>query len=346
MIAEGIIKKYYLPVIFALVIILFISDVLTGSILIPFKSIIQLSTGNTSENKIWYKIITDFRIPKAITAVLAGMALSVSGLQMQTIFRNPLAGPYVLGISAGASLGVALVILGLSPLFGNVVNINPVSNWIQVVAAWTGSAFVLVLILYASIRIRDVMTILILGVLFGSAISALINIMQYFSHQSMLKAFIVWSMGSLGNVTRGHLKVLSISVCAGLLLSFFSVKMLNVMLLGETYARSMGLNIKRSRILIFASTSILAGSITAFCGPIGFIGIAVPHITRLFLKTSDHRLLLPAVMLTGAAIMLLSDILTQLPGTDYILPINSVTALIGIPVVVWLIIRRHGTTRV
>lgn len=336
---EGSIKKIYLPVIFVLVIILFISDILTGSVFIPFKSIIQWISGNIVENPIWHKIITDFRIPKAITAVLAGMALSVSGLQMQTIFRNPLAGPYVLGISAGASLGVAIVILGLSPLFGN-TNINPVSNWIQIIAAWTGAAFVLVLILYASLRIRDVMTILILGVLFGSAISALISILQYFSHQSMLKAFVVWSMGSLGHVTRSQLNILFISVVAGLLLAVFSVKMLNAILLGETYARSMGLNIKLSRILIFASTSILAGSITAFCGPIGFIGIAVPHITRLFLRTADHRLLLPSVMLTGAAIMLFSDLLSQLPGSDYILPINSITALIGIPVVVWLIIKK------
>ncbi len=341
MIVAGNIRKLYLPVIILLVIFLFISDILTGSVYIPFNSVIQLISGKSADNPIWHKIITDFRVPKAMTAVLAGMALSVSGLQMQTIFRNPLAGPYVLGISAGASLGVAIVMLGLSPFFGH-VNIGPISNWIQIVAAWTGSAFVLILILYASLRIRNVMTILILGVLFGSAISAVISILQYFSHQTMLKAFVIWSMGSLGHVTRSQLDVLAISVLVGLLLSVISVKMLNAMLLGETYALSMGLNLKLSRVLIFASTSILAGSITAFCGPIGFIGIAVPHITRLFLRTADHRLLLPSVMFTGAAIMLLSDLLSQLPGSDYILPVNSITALIGIPVVVWLILKRNG----
>jgi len=345
MTAKGIIKRLYLPVSLVLVIFFFIMDILTGPVLIPVKNVIQVISGHNQDNTIWYKIITDFRLPKALTAVLAGAALSVSGLQMQTIFRNPLAGPYVLGISSGASLGVALVILGFSPLFAY-GNINPISNWIQIIAAWIGSALVLVLILYAAIRIRDVMTILILGVLFGSAISAFISILQYFSHQSMLKAFVIWSMGSLGNVTRSQLKVLFIAVTTGLLLSVLSVKMLNAMLLGETYARSMGLNIKLSRVLIFASTSILAGSITAFCGPIGFIGIAVPHITRLMLRSADHRLLLPAVMLTGSAIMLISDILSQLPGSDYILPVNSVTALIGIPVVVWLILKKQSTIQV
>jgi iron complex transport system permease protein len=345
MIAEGIIKRIYLPFSITLVIILFILDVLTGPVSIPLKSIIQIIAGHNTDNIIWYKIITDFRVPKALTAVLTGIALSVSGLQMQTIFRNPLAGPYVLGISSGASLGVAVVILGLSPLFAHGY-ISPVHNWIQIIAAWIGSAFVLILILYAAVRLRDVMTILILGVLFGSAISALISVLEYFSHQTMLKTFVIWSMGSLGNVTRSQLRVLVIAISAGFLLSVLSIKMLNAMLIGETYAKSMGLNIKLSRVLIFASTSILAGSITAFCGPIGFIGIAVPHITRLIIRSADHRLLLPAVMLTGAAIMLISDMLSQLPGTDYILPINSVTALIGIPVVVWLILKKHDTLHI
>jgi len=273
------------------------------------------------------------------------MALSVSGLQMQTIFRNPLAGPYVLGISSGASLGVALVILGFPPLFAQ-GNINPLSIWVQIMAAWIGAAAVLLLIMAISFRVRDIMTILILGVLFGSATSAIVSILQYFSHQEQLKAFVVWSMGNLGNVTRGQLTVMSFTILAGLIMAVFSGKMLNVMLLGESYAKSMGLNIMLSRIIVFISTSILAGTVTAFCGPIGFIGIAVPHITRILFKSADHRLLIPAVIMTGGILLLLSDILSQLPGGERTLPVNSVTALIGIPVVIWVIFRNQKITSI
>ncbi|MBN2761995.1 MAG: iron ABC transporter permease, partial [Bacteroidales bacterium] len=258
---------------------------------------------------------------------------------------NPLAGPYVLGISSGASLGVALVILGFPVLFAQ-GNINPLSIWVQIMASWIGSALVLLLIMTVSLRVRDIMTILILGVLFGSATSAVVSILQYFSHQTQLKAFVVWSMGNLGNVTKGQLAVMSVTTIAGLVISFFSGKMLNVLQLGESYARSMGMNITFSRMVVFISTSILAGTVTAFCGPVGFIGIAVPHITRALFKSADHRLLIPAVILTGAMIMLLSDILTQLPGSDSTLPVNSVTALIGIPIVIWVIFRNKKITPV
>ena len=327
-------------VLLCLTLLLFILDILIGPVTIPLKDILEIAVTGETTNPVWKTIVIDFRLPKALTAILAGMALSVSGLQMQTIFRNPLAGPYVLGISSGASLGVALVILGFSPLFAQ-GNINPLSIWVQIIAAWIGAALVLILIMAVSLRVRDIMTILILGVLFGGATSAIVSILQYFSHQSQLKAFVVWSMGNLGNVTKDQLAVLSVTVIAGLILAFFCGKMLNILLLGESYAKSMGLNILFSRTAVFISTSILAGSVTAFCGPIGFIGIAVPHITRVLFKSSDHRLLIPAVILTGGIVMLLSDILSQLPGSESTLPVNSVTALIGIPVVIWIIFRNQ-----
>ena len=331
-------KFILFPVMACLILFLFMLDILTGPVPIPLKEILHVLFAGDTSNPVWRTIVSDFRIPKALTAVLAGAALSVSGLQMQTVFRNPLAGPYVLGISSGASLGVAIVVMGFYPLFVQ-GSINPLSVWVQIVAAWIGAAAVMVLIMAVSLRVRDIMTILILGVLFGSAATALVNILQYFSHQSQLKAFMVWSMGSLGSVTKEQLAILAVTVIAGLLLAIFSGKMLNVLLLGESYAKSMGLNLLFSRVVIFISTSILTGSITAFCGPIGFIGIAVPHLTRMIFKSSDHRLLIPAVILAGGIVMLLSDILSQIPGSDTVLPINSVTALIGIPIVIWIVFR-------
>ena len=321
-----------------LLFVVFILDLFTGSVKIPFREVLTSLISGKNDNQIWAAIIYNFRLPKAITAVLAGAALSVSGLQMQTIFRNPLAGPYVLGISSGASLGVAILVLGFSSFLTN-HSIHYFGNWTQIVAAWTGSALVLFLILAVSLKVRDIMTILILGILFGSATSAIVSIFQYFSHQSMLKAFVIWSMGSLGNLSRAQLNILIPCIIAGLLLSFLFSKILNALLLGETYARSLGINIQFSRIMLFISTSVLAGSITAFCGPIGFIGIAVPHIVRILFRSANHYYLIPGTILAGGIILLLSDIIAQLPGTDSTLPINSVTALLGIPIVIWIIIR-------
>lgn len=284
-------------------------------------------------------IILNFRIPKVITAVLAGAALSVSGLQMQTIFRNPLAGPYVLGISAGASLGVAILVLGLSSM--GALTIFAMDNWIIALAAWLGSGLILILILIVSFRVKDIMTILILGILFGSATSAVVTILQYFSHETYLKAFVVWTMGSLGGVTKAQLNVLIPGIIAGLTISFLSSKLLNVMLTGENYARSMGVNILLTRFLVFISTSMLAGSVTAFCGPIGFIGIAVPHLARFIFKSANHFVLIPATAIIGSVILIISDILSQLPGFERILPINSITALLGIPIIIWIIIKNR-----
>jgi iron complex transport system permease protein len=279
-----------------------------------------------------------FRIPKAITAMLAGIALSVSGLQMQTVFRNPMAGPYVLGISSGASLGVAFVILGFSSAIpaGSIAGMG---NWLVIFAACLGAGAVMILIMFLAIRVKDILTVLILGIMIAGGISAIVTILQYFTSETMLRAYVIWTMGSLGNLTPEQLKILFLTITLGIVISLATIKMLNALLLGETYAASIGVDIRMARGLVFLSTSILAGSITAFCGPIGFVGIAVPHIARMLFKTSDHRILLPATILAGAVIMLLSDIVSQLPGSDRVLPVNSVTSLIGIPVVVWVILK-------
>ncbi len=315
-------------------------DLLLGSVHIPVKNILQaLYTGNSGKEE-WNLIILNFRLPKAITALLAGVALSVSGLQMQTMFRNPLAGPDVLGISAGASLGVAIVVLGFSTFLGVAIE-GLVANWLIVIAAWAGAGLVLFLIFIVSLRISNIMTILILGILIGGISIAAVSIMQYFSNEVLLKSFLIWSMGSLSNVSGLHLWVLAPSIALGLFISIVTIKMLNLMLLGENYARSMGLNIRMTRLLIFLSTCILAGSITAFCGPISFVGIAVPHVCRMIFKTSDQKILLFACMMVGACLLFISDMLSQLPGNGVILPLNSVTSLLGIPVVIWIIFRNQ-----
>jgi len=331
----------YLLVLAGITLILGFLDILLGSVHIPFSSIMDMISGQFTGPGEWRTIVLEFRLPRAITALLAGAALSVSGLQMQTIFRNPLAGPYVLGISSGASLGVALLVLGFSSF---IMTNKMLGNWALVIAATLGSGMLLVLLIMVSLRIRNVMTILILGILFGSIATAIVAILQYFSTESLLKSFIMWTMGSLGNITMMQLRVFSITIVFGLIMAFFSIKLLNGMLLGEDYVRTMGLNPIMIRTVIFTSTSILAGGVTAFCGPIGFLGIVVPHLARMVFNTSDHKILIPASFLIGSSFLLLSDLVSQLPGTDRILPINSVTALFGIPIIVWIIIRRKEIT--
>jgi iron complex transport system permease protein len=323
-----------------LLLLLFIADVITGSVNIPVKDVFITLFSGASMKPEWETILFDFRLPKAFTAIIAGTALSVSGLEMQTYFRNPLAGPFVLGISAGASLGVAILVMGVSLVTGSVF-ISMMSQWSLAIASWAGSGLVLLLILVVSLRIKDNTTILILGILFGSITLAIVSLLQYSGSESEVKAFVVWTLGSLGNVTGLQLRVMIISTVAGLLISLSALKGLNVLLLGEQYAITMGVNVTFIRIMIFLSTSILAGTVTAFCGPIGFIGIAVPHITRMIFRSTDHRILLPGTILTGSSIMLISDIISQLPGSDQILPVNSVTAIIGIPVVIWIILKKQ-----
>jgi len=306
-------------------------DIRLGSISITFADMLAHISGKASLSDQQVLILTKFRLPRIATALMAGAALPVCGLQMQTLFRNPLAGPYVLGISSGASFGAALVVLGAGAT-------GLVATWSLAIAAWIGAGTVMLLLLFVSYRIKDVMTILILGIMFSSGLAAIISIMQYFSQASALKSFVIWSMGSLGNVTGAQLTIMAWAILPLLMLTLGYSKVLNGLMLGEEYAISMGVRIQRTRLVIFATTSIMAGTITAFCGPIGFIGIAVPHMTRFLLNRSDHRILIPASMLTGMVVMVFSDIVSRLPGTEQILPINAVTSLIGIPVVIWLVV--------
>ena len=313
-----------------LTLLLFSLDLAVGSTSIPLLQVWAALTGGDCPPAV-ARIVVNIRLMKAIVALLAGAAVSVSGLQMQTLFRNPLAGPYVLGISSGASLGVALFLLG-APLFGMSAAVSSLG---LAGAAWIGSAAVLLTVGALASRIKDIMVILILGMMFSSGISAVVQILQYLSRDESLKAFVIWTMGSLGDVTISQLWILLPAVAAGLLLAVITIKPLNLLLFGEEYARTMGLNIKRSRTLLFLSTTLLAGTVTAFCGPIGFIGLAMPHVTRMLSHTSDHRILVPGTVLTGAVVLLLCDIVSKL----LTLPINSITALLGIPVVILVVLK-------
>lgn len=292
-----------------------------------------------SNNSTWDYIILNFRIPKAITAVLVGIGLSVSGLLMQTLFRNPLAGPYVLGLSSGSSLGVAFILLGSSFLPASVNGLFA-SNFSIVLASCMGSLVVLGFILMAIKKLRDTSMVLIVGLMFSSFSGAIINVLSYFSNAEQLQKYTFWSMGSIGNLTLSQLVILGICVFIGLVISMLSIKSLDAMLLGENYAKSIGVNISKSRLWIIIATAIFAGSITAFAGPIAFVGLAVPHIAKLILQTSSHKTVFVATLLLGAIIMLLCDLISQLPGANFTLPINAVTSMIGAPMVIWLISKR------
>ena len=320
-----------------LTVVLFTADLLVGSVAVAPADIWAALTGGDCDPAI-RDIILRIRLLKAVTALLAGAALAASGLQMQTLFRNPLAGPYVLGISSGAGLGVALFLLG-APLLG--VSAHSFVQSLGIAgAAWLGAALVLLVVMAVSRRIKDIMVILILGMMFGSGISSVVEILQYLSSEAALKSFVIWTMGSLGDVTFNQLAVLVPSIIAGLLLAVVTIKPLNLLLFGEEYAVTMGLNIRRSRGLLFLSTTLLAGTVTAFCGPIGFIGLAMPHVTRMLFRNSDHRVLVPGTVLSGAAVLLLCDLVSKM----FTLPINAITALLGIPIVVWVVLRNKSVT--
>lgn len=319
----------------AAVAVLFAADIAVGSVSIPIRDVWAALTGGECDPTT-ARIIRDIRLMKAVVALVAGAALAVSGLQMQTLFRNPLAGPYVLGVSSGASLGVALFILG-APMAGLTGH-----AWLSSLgvagAAWIGAAATLALVAAISTRIKDIMVILILGIMISSGVSAIVQILQYLSAEEALKSFVVWTMGSLGDVTATQLALLLPAVAAGAALGIAAIKSLNMLLLGENYARSMGLDLRRSRSIILLSTTLLAGTVTAFCGPIGFIGLAMPHVARVIFRNADHRTLMPAAALTGAASLLLCDMVAKLLA----LPVNSITALLGIPVVVWVVVRNRN----
>ena len=296
--------------------------------------------GNSIDNENWMYIIQNYRLPKAITAIIVGSGLGVSGLLMQTLFRNPLAGPFVLGISSGASLGVAFAIMGATFFTGSIA-LALTSKWSIVLAASLGSFLVLLLVTLVSVKVRDTMAILIIGLMFASITAAIVSVLAYFATAEQLQQYIFWGFGSLGNLSWNEVFILFVVCFLGILLSVFTIKALNTLLLGENYAKSLGLNINRSRLLIILATSLLAGTITAFAGPIAFVGLAIPHMTRQIFNTANHKVLIPAVFIFGAIVMLICDSIAQLPTSDYTLPINAITSLIGAPVVIWLLVRKR-----
>jgi iron complex transport system permease protein len=322
-------------------VVVFLLNIGFGQVAIPLKEILKSLAGIETNNATLEYIILNFRLPKAITAILVGIGLSISGLLMQTLFRNPLAGPYVLGLSSGSSLGVAFIIMGASFLPVFLADLF-LSNFGIVLASILGSIFVLFLVFIVSKKLKDTMSILIVGLMFSSFTGAIVSVLSYFSSAEQLQKFTFWSMGNLGNLSWIQISILSISIAIGLFLSLFSIKSLDAFLLGENYAKSLGIDIKKQRNLIFIATGILAGSITAFVGPIAFVGLAVPHISKLVFQTSNHKILFLSTILFGAVIMLLCDTISQLPGLDFTLPINAITSILVAPIVIWLLVRKRG----
>lgn len=306
---------------------------------IPFKATLKAVLGGELANDSWRYIVWNYRIPKAFSAILIGSGLALSGLLMQTLFRNPLAGPFVLGISSGASLGAALLIMG-STLFSSLFSYSLINDISMAVAASIGSFLVLLVVVIVSYRIKDTMALLIIGLMFGSITAALVSVLSYFTDAEKLQQYIYWSFGSVGNLSWPQLLLLLAIILIGVFLSVFSIKSLNALLLGENYAKSLGVNMKRSRYMIIIATGLLAGGITAFAGPIAFIGLAVPHLTRQIFNTTDHKVLVPAVLVYGAILMLVCDTIAQLPTSANVLPINAITSIVGAPVVIWLLVRK------
>ena len=335
-------KKYKVILIILLLVVVITGflNLSSGSVYIPFDEVIAALFGGNVSNDNWAYIVLEYRLPKVFTAILTGSGLAVSGLLMQTLFRNPLAGPYVLGLSSGASLGVALIIMGAS-LFGGTFAYILLSKWSIVIASSIGSLLVLLAVLLASAKLRDTMAILIIGLMFASLTAAVVSVLAYFSPASQLQQYIFWSFGSLGNLSWEEVLILSMFWFTGIILAITCIKNLNTLLLGEQYARSLGVKIGTNRFIIILATSLLAGSITAFAGPIAFVGLAVPHLIKQVIPVNDHRILLPAVILGGAILMLVCDIAAQMPGSEYTLPINAITSLIGAPVVIWLLVRKR-----
>ncbi len=319
---------------------LFLANISLGAVSIPLAEVFETLTGGNASKPAWDYIILNYRFPKAVTAVLVGMGLSVSGLLMQTLFRNPLAGPDVLGLSSGASLGVAFVILGSGVLPG-VLSGFFLSPYGVVIAATLGSFLVLMAILIVAQRLRDTMAILIIGLMFSSFTGAIVGVLTYFSTAEQLQKYTFWALGSLGNLPWNTIIILGVSVFSGLILSAACIKPLDALLLGERYAKSLGINFKRTRFTIILAASLLTGCVTAFAGPIAFIGLVVPHIAKLAFRTSSHYILFWGTMVSGAIILLLCDTLTQLPGSENVLPVNAITSIIGAPIVIWLLMRKQ-----
>jgi iron complex transport system permease protein len=331
--------KFSFAIFFLLLLVLFVLNISLGSVDIPLKSVFESLWSQNAEKETWNYIILNYRLPKALTAILVGCGLAISGLLMQTLFRNPLAGPYVLGISSGASLGVAILILG-SSILGGSLSVLGQSQLLISIAASLGSFLVLSAVMIVSKQVKNTMSILIIGLMFSSITSAIISILAYFSSAENLQQYMFWGFGSLGNLTWKELAIfLTVFILASVMI-LPVIKPLNSLLLGENYAKSIGINIQRTKNLILIATSLFTGVITAFAGPIAFIGLAAPHMTKLILNTSNHKLLLPASALLGANIMLISDTIAQMPNSQYTLPINAITTIFGAPIVIWLLVRK------
>ena len=332
-------KAYFILLILVLL-VCFMVNISLGSVSIPLQETLNAVLGKPTEVDSWSYIIWNYRIPKAFTAILVGSGLALSGLLMQTMFRNPLAGPFVLGISSGASLGAALLILG-SSLFSGIFSFSMVNDISLALAASLGSFLVLLAVMVVAYKVKDTMALLIIGLMFGSITSAVVSVLSYFSTAEKLQQYIYWSFGSIGNLSWNQLLLLFTIIALGIVMSVFSIKSLNALLLGENYAKSLGVNMKKSRYIIIITTGLLAGGVTAFAGPIAFIGLAVPHLTRQIFNTTDHKILVPAVLIYGAILMLICDTIAQMPNSASVLPINAITSIIGAPVVIWLLIRKR-----
>ncbi|MCX7822224.1 MAG: iron ABC transporter permease [Syntrophobacterales bacterium] len=323
--------------------ILFLLELCLGSVMVPVGDIVKSLLDPARADERWREIITVFRLPRTITAAFAGAGLGIAGLKMQTLFRNPLAGPYVLGISSGASLGVAILVLsawnlGLPAVFSKTALLGNISI---VVASIIGAGIAFSVVIAFSRKVQHSVTLLIIGLMIGYISNAFVEVLLQFAAEHQMQRFITWTFGSFGGVTWVQLKVFVPTVTMGLFLAVVMMKPLNALLLGEGYARSMGVNVQRTRILLISGSSLLAGGVTAFCGPVAFIGIAVPHLCRLIFRTSDHRILVPAVILMGAILAMTADLISQVPGSKIVLPLNAVTSIIGAPVVIWVILKRR-----
>lgn len=320
---------------------LFLLSLALGSVQIPLRDVTSILWEGTHPQSGWANILWKVRLPKAITAMLAGAGLAVAGLQMQTLFRNALAGPYVLGISSGASLGVAFILLAGGSAHTLIHSLSLIHGLGTAMAAIVGAGVILLLVMAVSRRVHNSVTLLLLGLMFGYGAGAIVTVLLHFGRIEAVQAYVNWTFGSFGDVTWSQLGIMAPLVGVGLGLALLCAKSLNAVLLGELYAQSMGVDVGRARLAIIASTAVLAGVVTAFCGPIAFLGIAVPHVARGLFGTGEHQILLPATLLLGAAIALLADIVAQLPGSVLTLPLNAVTALVGAPIVVWVILRRQ-----
>lgn len=327
----------------AVMAVFFVLNLLLGTVRIPMTAVLNILVGGGETSEVWRNIVWSSRVPQALTATVAGAGLAVSGLQMQTVFRNPLAGPSVLGISNGASLGVAFVVLMSGSLGGVALSrMGYLGDVAMSLGAIVGALGVMLLILYVAQRVKGDVTLLIIGVMIGYLANAVIGVLKFFSNEEDIKAYVVWGLGSFARVSGDQMILFVVLMAVLLPLSMLLVKQMNLLLLGDDYAQNLGLDVRRSRMMVIASSGILVAIVTAYCGPIMFIGLAVPHLARSLFRTSDHRLLMPATALVGACLALLCNLIARMPGFEGALPVNSVTALVGAPVIAYVLFRREG----